>query len=410
MARILVVDDTPLVAQLVKLALGRSGHEIHTADNGADGVAAAKALRPDLILMDVMMPELDGYQATQLIRKHPPTALTPIIILTAQDSLTEKMRGFEAGADDYMTKPFEPAELSMRVDVHLKRAEALSAALAAQTAPAQSNGRLLACFSLRGGSGVSTLAVNLAISLTEIWSQPAVLLDLALTGGHAALLLDVPLKRTWANLAAAQPEELEPEFVEGHLARHRSGVRLLASPARAEDGDLVTGPHVTNALRLLRLSYAYLVADLPHDFRDTTLPALDAADLILMPFAPDLASLRSAAAALDTFKVLDYPLDKVRLILNHTFAKHALAQADIERALNRKIDFVIPHAADEVVKAVNVGQPLALSAATSPAGMVFEDYAYRVSRPEDTDAPPEKPSHAYQRVTRRLTKPPAKKA
>lgn len=402
MARILVVDDTTMMQHLVKATLGRAGHELRTAGNGVEGVAVAKDWRPDLIIMDVMMPEMDGYEATRQVRKFPPTALTPIIILTSQETLTEKMRGFEAGADDYIVKPFEPIELGMRVDVLLKRSQALALAQASVAAArVQTSGRLIACFSLQGGAGVSTLAANLAVALSEIWGRSCLLLDLVLTAGHSALLLNMPLKRTWASLAASKPEEFDIDLVEQHLSEHASGLKLMASPLRPEEGDLVTSKHVSAALALLRPAHDYLVADLAHDFSDRTLAVLDAADMILLPFAPDLASVRSVAAALETFKTLDYPPEKVRLILNWTFPRYGLKSADIERALDRKFDLVITYAPDELIKAVNMGQPVVLSSAADPVAVLLEDYAFRLSRPEDLAGRPEAPSEVYQRVARR---------
>lgn len=407
MARILVVDDTPIVSQLVKLTLTHSGHEIRIAENGLVGVAAAKEWLPDLIIMDVMMPEMNGYDATRQIRKNPSTAQTPILILSAQDSLEEKLHGFEAGADDYLTKPFEPVELRVRVTVHLKRAQAaLEAAAAASTTQASKKaGYLIACFSLRGGSGVSTLAVNLSLSLARIWSRPCALIDLALTGGHDSLLLNLPPRRTWADLAAVPESDLDAELVERHLSEHPTGVRVLASPAHPEDGELVKNTHVSRVLHLLRPNYDYLVVDLPHEFRETTLTVLDAADVILMPFPPDLASVRSAVAALHAFDALGYPLDKVRLILNWTFAKYGLAQADIERFLKCKFDLIIPHDVDNLVKAINLGQPIVLNPTVTPLATMLEDYAFRISRPEDISREPEKKSELYQRVVNQYKSP-----
>src|SRR5262249_17570516 len=153
----------------------------------------------------------------------------------------------EAGADDYLTKPFEPEELALRVTAQLKHAQQFAAdSGAAATSPSRPGGFLIACFSLRGGSGVSTLAVNLSASLARIWGQPCALLHLALTGGHDSLLLSLPLKRTWADLAAVPLEEYDAELVDGHLTPHAAGVRVLASPANPEDGELVKIGHVSS--------------------------------------------------------------------------------------------------------------------------------------------------------------------
>ena len=244
MARILVVDDTPLMVQLVSLTLGKAGHEVRGAENGLQGVALAKEWLPDLVMMDVMMPELDGYQATRAIRAYPPTALVPIIVITTQDTLSEKMAAFEAGADDYMTKPFEPLELQARVDVHLKRAQRPAAP------PPLAAGQVIACHSLRGGTGVSALACGLSVALAQLWGRPVVLFDLVLAGGHDALLLNLPVKLTWADLVETKPEEIDAAMLEQLLVAHPSGVRLLASPVRVQDADMVATEHVQAALSL----------------------------------------------------------------------------------------------------------------------------------------------------------------
>jgi pilus assembly protein CpaE len=402
-ARILVVDDTPMMVQLATLALAKAGHEVRGAGDGVQGVAVAKEWRPELIIMDVMMPELDGYEATRQIRAYPPLALTPIVVITDQDTLAEKLSAFQAGADDHLTKPFEPLELLARVEVHLKRARAAAGVIEAlATEPAKAAGYTIACFSLRGGSGVSTLASSLAVALAQIWSRPCLLLDLVLAGGHAALLLNVPSKVTWADLARVETANYDPVFVEQHLVIHASGVRVLSAPIRVQDGDLVAAEHVTGVLNFVQTSYDYIVADLPHDFRDTTLAVLDRATTILMPFAPELASVRSVAAALEAFEALDYPAERLRLILNRTFPKDDLPQAGIEKALKHKIDLVLPYDKDYLVKAINRGEPVTSGAADNPLGSALEDYAFAITRDVVTSSAPDRPSEAWRRVTQRV--------
>lgn len=403
MARILVVDDTPMMRQLVSLTLGKAGHEARGAENGVQGVAIAKEWRPDLVVMDVMMPEMDGYEATRRIRANPPTALTPILVITTQDTISEKMAAFEAGADDYMTKPYEPLELQARVDVHLKRANLVSAGAQAVGVP-KAAGKVVACFSLRGGSGVSVLACNLSVALSQIWSRPTLLLDMVMTGGHSALMLNLPVKLTWADLAETNPDEYDAAFVEQLLVHHPSGLRLLSSPIRVQDADLVTPQHVAAVLTIAQTQYDTIVADLPHDFRDTTLAILDRASMILMPFAPELASIRSVAAALDVFRALEYAPEHVRLILNWTFPKSPLPQGEIEKALKHKIDLVIPCDRDDMLRSINRGEPVTAGAASSPLGVLLEDYAFDLSRTADSIAAPDEPSEAWRRAAGRVGK------
>ncbi|MBI4671824.1 MAG: response regulator [Chloroflexi bacterium] len=121
--RILIVDDDPLMRRIVTQSLERSTYELLEAESGAAGIQCAIEQHPDLILLDVMMPEMDGFEVIRRLRNHPMTLTVPIILLTALGEMTEKVHGMQLGADDYMTKPFDPRELRARVQTHLKRSE-----------------------------------------------------------------------------------------------------------------------------------------------------------------------------------------------------------------------------------------------------------------------------------------------
>lgn len=112
MARILVVDDSPTQLMAIRRVVEKLGHECLTAEDGAQGVEVAKAELPDLILMDVVMPNLNGFQATRTISRNAGTAHIPIILVTTKDQQTDKVWGMRQGAKEYITKPFNDAELS----------------------------------------------------------------------------------------------------------------------------------------------------------------------------------------------------------------------------------------------------------------------------------------------------------
>ena len=120
-ARILVVDDEADISTILTVTLRRAGYEVASAADGIEALEAIHRQAPDLILLDVMMPRSDGLETLKRIRQHPPTAQVPVIMLTARAGLTDKMKGFERGADDYVAKPFEPAEIVVRVAALLKR-------------------------------------------------------------------------------------------------------------------------------------------------------------------------------------------------------------------------------------------------------------------------------------------------
>jgi pilus assembly protein CpaE len=398
MARILAVDDSALILKLIETTLSRAGYQVFAALSGPKALALVDKVRPDLVISDVSMPEMDGYELCRRLRQNPLTARAPILILTSLDSLDNKIQGFEAGADDYMVKPFQAAELCARVEALLRRSVAV-------TSPTiQANASIIAVFSLRGGVGVSTLAANLAIGLAQIWEFPTVLMDLAFTTGQAALMLNLPLRHSWANLASAPAEQIDTGMVEQTLLHHPSGVRVLAAPRRPEQGAMVTADQITHVIGLLSESYHYVILDLPHDFHDTSLAGLDVCQQILAVMAPEVASVRAMAAALDVFNDLEYPASKVRLALNHIFQHQGLAPREIEGALKHVIDLEIPFASDVFVTAVNSGRPPVFDAPTSPAGALLEDLAFLLSQDMHKAVEPKSPSAAWKRVTERLEK------
>jgi twitching motility two-component system response regulator PilH len=111
MARILIVDDSPSQLMGMKRIVEKLGHEAVTAEDGASGVEAAKAKLPDLILMDVVMPNLNGFQATRAISKEASTAQIPVVLVTTKDQETDKVWGMRQGAKAYITKPFTETQL-----------------------------------------------------------------------------------------------------------------------------------------------------------------------------------------------------------------------------------------------------------------------------------------------------------
>ncbi|WP_305042530.1 response regulator [Geoalkalibacter sp.] len=117
MKKILVVDDQLTVRRLVEMTLETRGLRVLQAESGEAGVALARAGRPDLIIMDIMMPGgMDGFEAVRLLRAQPETHACPIIMLTAKDQKSERLRAFEAGVSDYLAKPFKLSELLQKVD------------------------------------------------------------------------------------------------------------------------------------------------------------------------------------------------------------------------------------------------------------------------------------------------------
>jgi pilus assembly protein CpaE len=402
MSHILVIDDEVAIHQMIAHALDGLNINMSSATDGKSGLSMAHVIKPDLIITDVMMPDISGYELTRALRREADFAHTPIMVLTGQAGLQDKLKSFEAGADDHLTKPFEPEELAARVLALLRRAETNLNPLVVTSAPPvenkQEQARLIAVHSLRGGIGASSLAVNLALGLNALWEQPTALLDLCMMAGQAALMLNAPLRRTWADIAGLGGEELDMVTLGSILTRHETGLALIAAPTLPAEAEMIKSETLGAALKLLKQNFAYLVADLPHDFNDIAICTLDAADLILLMVSPDMASLRAAAAALDTYKKLGYPPEKIKLVLNATFPKQGLAREKIESALGGQVSIIIPYAHELFVEAINYGQPPIHYKPREAVSELLEDYAFHISKPAHKKTRPTEPSAAWQRV------------
>jgi len=123
MANILIIDDSKLIAHVAKTMLTKQGHEVVLAQDGKAGVEAAKSVQPDIILLDLIMPVMDGYEVCQHLKADETTQEIPIIMVTSKAETADKIKGLQMGALDYVTKPFDEGELIARVNIHLRLRE-----------------------------------------------------------------------------------------------------------------------------------------------------------------------------------------------------------------------------------------------------------------------------------------------
>jgi two-component system phosphate regulon response regulator PhoB len=123
-SRILVIEDEPDIAALLAFHIARAGYRISTAANGGDGLKSAREERPTLVVLDLMLPDMSGYDVLEVLRNDPSTADTAVLMLTARKEEEDRIRGLRLGADDYVVKPFSPQELVLRIGAILRRARA----------------------------------------------------------------------------------------------------------------------------------------------------------------------------------------------------------------------------------------------------------------------------------------------
>ncbi len=114
--KILIADDDPIIIKLLQVNLELDGYEVVTAEDGAEAVERATETKPDLIILDIMMPRMDGWTALQELKRQPETAKAPVILLSAKAQQEDIRKGYEAGAAEYFTKPFDPSDLLSAIE------------------------------------------------------------------------------------------------------------------------------------------------------------------------------------------------------------------------------------------------------------------------------------------------------
>jgi pilus assembly protein CpaE len=185
------------------------------------------------------------------------------------------------------------------------------------------------------------------------------------------------------------------------IGTHESGLSFVAAPTFPSEAETLRGETLGAALRLMKGQFEYMVADLPHDFSEPALQALDAADVILMAATPDMSSIRAVAAAMDTYEKLGYKKEKIKLILNAIFPRSSLSKEKIESAAGVGALVTIPYVQDVFVDAINLGQPPLYHRPQESVSALLEDFALLMSKDEHKKSKPDHPTEVWKRVYKR---------
>jgi pilus assembly protein CpaE len=374
-AKILVVDDDPNVQRLLTYTLKQEGYEVLVASDGAEGFRLWGAETPALILLDIMLPKLDGYQVAARIRaEEGSSAHVPIIMLTAEREVEQKVKGLRAGADDYLIKPFHPAELLARIKSLLARFAPRD--LLVGRPPM---GRVLAFYGAKGGVGTTTIAINAAIALQRELSRKVVLVDANLQFGDHRVFLDLGLDRKSIIDIVTAPT-IDVDLVKQVLVHHDSGVDLLLAPPSPETAELVTEEHLPQILDQLRSLYDYVVLDIDKRLDEINLKILDQADQFFVVMTADLSCLKNVRLVLETIAHLGVEPGKVHLVLNRSNAFTGISMKNAESALKRDIEFQVINEYRGAISALNSGAPFMYTKADSPLGRSLLEFGRTIDK------------------------------
>ncbi len=377
--RVIIVDDIADTRENVrKLLQFESDIEVvATARTGREAIQQAQDAKPDVVLMDINMPDMDGIAATEVIRQKMP--FVQVVILSVQGDQNYMRRAMQAGACDFLTKPPMPDELvsgirragKMAREERTKIGQAYTVAPSAgappTTARVNSRGKIIMVYSPKGGTGCTTVAVNLAVAFRNEETS-VVLVDANLQFGDVAMFLNEQGKNTILDLAP-RVEELDPDVVEEVMIKHAgTGIHILASPSRPEYGEKVNAEQFARLLRYLRQLYAYVIVDTCTFLNDITLSVLDVADSVVLITTQDIPSLKNDRLFLDLLTTLSIPVGKVAFAMNKYDKRiAAITPEKVGENLKQEVIAVIPLDERTVIPAVNRGVPFMVDNKTQPA-------------------------------------------
>jgi pilus assembly protein CpaE len=307
----------------------------------------------------------------RLTRSRPEVGTVLMVEALSTDVLQRALR---AGVKDVLAAPVEAGELALAVErVGGSLAPAAPTALAESGAPA-GYGRLVTVFSTKGGAGKSVIAVNLAVTLARRSERPVVLVDADLQFGDVAVMLKLAPQHTIVDAVNAI-DKLDGPLLQSLLARHDpSGLLVMPAPLEPAFADQIGSSQMLRIIELLRQTSAFVIVDAPAYFNDVVLGLIEASDDVLLVAGMDIPNIKNVKIGLQTLRLLNIPLSKLKLILNRANSKVKLDVGEVERTLGIKADILVP--SDVVVpQSVNRGTPVVLDAPKSGVAKSLEGLA-----------------------------------
>ncbi len=416
--RVLIVDDIAETRDnLKKLLYFEDDVEvIGTASNGREGVEQANALHPDIILMDINMPGMDGIAASEMISATNPNI--QVIMMSVQGESDYLRRSMLAGAREFLIKPFSSEELATSIRRVQQLAATRRVMMPAPSGPVEAGptphapppkpqgAKIIALYSPKGGSGVSTLAVNLAVALKEETKQRVALLDASLQFGDVGVMLNLPTNRSIADVVDSKHEPDE-DLLNGVLATHSSGIRVLLAPPRPETAELVTAEHLRSILAVLQKMFDYIVVDTGKAITDPLLALLDVAEQIILVSTADIGALKNAKIFFEVTDALGYPATKTIMILNKYDGRSGISAKDIEGNIKHTITGSIPRDERVAASALNRGIPFVITQRGSPISQALFSLARMVRRQAEEPAAAPAPAASAKTASPPSAPPPA---
>jgi len=367
--KILVIEDDPSALRLIEYTLQQEGYQVLTVPNGLEGLRKARREEPDLIIIDIMLPGIDGFEVCHRLRAEPQTAKLPILILSAKAREMDKATGLTVGADDYMTKPADPLEIISRVE----------SLLAKKTA---AKSEMVVFVGSKRGAGTTTLVVNVAIALSQAGKR-IIVVDLCPYGGSIVEYLGLEPRHTITELLMKPIDAITCGDLEAALAVHHTGVRALAIHQRSGEQEEISPPDIDLLVERLRKVTDYLVVDLPFQPSNaarTVLSKCDFAIIVTDSKADALPSVKSTATVLGLLGLSQERMGAVVIDREGMFPDWQLSKmkSTVECGAGAQLLGIIPYDTKASLELAPGSTPVILSSPNCPMAWAMRGVAQHI--------------------------------
>jgi len=345
------------------------------AGYGIEAVTVAKEQVPDVFVVSAEEPVARALQTIEALGDALPD--TPTIVYSSLADAASVRRAMVSGARDYLIKPVKPEDLTRAIYGVMGQEERRRMRASGERQEAPAHGTVITVFGAKGGIGKTTISTNLATALVRATSSTVVLVDMDTRFGDVAIMMDVAVEQSIADLAR-RVGEMDRDTVRDYLVRHHSGVMILPAPLHPTEWRNVTAQQITKIINLLAESYDYVIVDTPGTFNEIVAATLESAGLILLVTSMDIASIKDTALALEMLQSADVSEDKVKLMINHSTAANTLREEDVERVLEYKVFWRIPHDLN-VATSTQLGQPVVITKPYARVSRSISDLAAALS-------------------------------
>jgi CheY-like chemotaxis protein/MinD-like ATPase involved in chromosome partitioning or flagellar assembly len=365
--KILVIDDDPETLKFLTLILSRLGYQIITAKDGIQALNLAHSEHPGLIVLDVMLPGLDGYEVARSLRRHPETALTPILMFTVKSLVEDKLAGYEAGVDIYLTKPVHPVELQANIKALLAQKKARTGVLASQ-------GYVVGVLAAKGGLGVSTVALNLAITYHQNQHAKVIAAEMKPGQGTWAQELNFANPVGLTNLLRMNPAEITPSTVEEQLVSTIYGVHLLLASNISKDVECISALAQYEAIvDRMAVLVPLVVLDIGTYFHPAYDVLVGLCNEVILVTEPQPVALKQTRLLVDELRGRGFGSGRALTVVtvNRTRAEITVPVSQIEQALKAPIALGFPPATELAYMAATRAAPISM---LQPEGIIAQQF------------------------------------